>query len=169
MLHAGEDPMFIARRIAILASEDIGNADPRALQVAASCYEIVHRIGLPEARISLAQATTYLATAPKSNASYMAINEAMSDVKLGRTVPVPRHLRSGAYAGSKELGNATDYQYAHNSETGFVDQTYLGVDKTYYQPVERGYEKRIREIMAWLDSQRRTTPTKPEQATSQQP
>ena len=156
MLHAGEDPMFIARRIAILASEDVGNADPRAIQIAASCYEIVHRIGLPEARITLAQATTYLATAPKSNASYVAINQAMSDVKTGRTVPVPRHLRSGAYAGAKELGNATNYQYAHNAETGFVDQTYLGVDKTYYQPVDRGYEKRIREYLAWLESQRKS-------------
>lgn len=155
MLHAGEDPMFIARRIAILASEDIGNADPRAIQVAASCYEIVHRIGMPEARITMAQATTYLATAPKSNASYMAINQALSDVKTGRTVPVPRHLRSGAYAGAKELGNATDYQYAHNSESGYVDQTYLGVDKTYYQPVDRGYEKHIREYMAWLESQKK--------------
>ena len=154
MLHAGEDPMFIARRIAILASEDIGNADPRAISVAASCYEIVHRIGLPEARITLAQATTYLATAPKSNASYAAINQAMTDVKTGRTVPVPRHLRSGAYAGAKELGNATDYQYAHNSETGFVDQTYLGVDKTYYEPVNRGYEKRIREYLAWIEQQK---------------
>ncbi|MEM9346001.1 MAG: replication-associated recombination protein A [Planctomycetota bacterium] len=154
MLHAGEDPMFIARRIAILASEDIGNADPRAITVAASCYEIVHRIGLPEARITLAQATTYLATAPKSNASYMAINQAMTDVKTGRTVPVPRHLRSGAYAGAKELGNATDYQYAHNSETGFVDQTYLGVDKTYYEPVDRGFEKRIREYLAWIEGQK---------------
>ncbi|MGB1123876.1 MAG: replication-associated recombination protein A [Phycisphaeraceae bacterium] len=160
MLHAGEDPMFIARRIAILASEDIGNADPRAISVAASCYEIVHRIGLPEARITLAQATTYLATAPKSNASYMAINQAMSDVKAGRTVPVPRHLRSGAYAGAKELGNATDYKYAHNSETGFVDQTYLGVDKHYYMPVDRGYEKRIRDYLAWIKSQkeRHSTP-----------
>ena len=154
MLHAGEDPMFIARRIAILASEDIGNADPRALQVAASCYEIVHRIGLPEARITLAQATTYLATAPKSNASYMAINQAMSDVKTGRTVPVPRHLRSGAYSGAKELGNATDYKYAHNSETGYVEQTYLGVDKTYYQPVDRGYEQKIKAYLAWLDEQK---------------
>ncbi len=155
MLEAGEDPMFIARRIAILASEDIGNADPRAISVAAACYEIVHRIGLPEARITLAQATTYLATAPKSNASYAAINAAIADVKTGRTVPVPRHLRSGAYSGAKQLGNATDYQYAHNSETGFVDQTYLGVDKTYYEPVDRGYEKRIREYLAWIESQRK--------------
>lgn len=156
MLHAGEDPMFIARRIAILASEDIGNADPRAIAVAASCYEIVHRIGLPEARITLAQATTYLATAPKSNASYMAINQAMTDVKTGRTVPVPRHLRSGAYSGAKELGNATNYKYAHDSDTGFVDQTYLGVDKTYYSPVERGYEKKIKDYLAWLESQRKS-------------
>ena len=155
MIEAGEDPMFIARRIAILASEDIGNADPRAISVAAACYEIVHRIGLPEARITLAQATTYLATAPKSNASYMAINAAMTDVKTGRTVPVPRHLRSGAYRGAKQLGNATDYQYAHNSDTGFVDQTYLGVDKTYYEPIDRGYEKRIREYLAWIESQRK--------------
>jgi len=154
MLEAGEDPMFIARRIAILASEDIGNADPRAISVAAACYEIVHRIGLPEARITLAQATTYLATAPKSNASYMAINQAITDVKTGRTIPVPRHLRSGAYSGAKELGNATDYKYAHDSETGFVDQTYLGVDKRYYSPVDRGYEKKIREYLEWLESQR---------------
>ncbi|MFK7790155.1 MAG: replication-associated recombination protein A, partial [Phycisphaeraceae bacterium] len=154
MIHAGEDPMFIARRIAILASEDIGNADPRALTVAASCYDIVHRIGMPEARITLAQATTYLATAPKSNASYMAINQAITDVKTGRTVPVPRHLRSGAYSGAKELGNATEYKYAHNSDTGFVEQTCLGVDKTYYEPVDRGYERRIKEYLAWIQSQR---------------
>ena len=161
MLHAGEDPMFIARRIAILASEDIGNADPRAIQVAASCYEIVHRIGMPETRITMAQATTYLATAPKSNASYMAINAALSDVKTGRTVPVPRHLRSGAYSGAKELGNATEYKYAHNSETGYVEQTYLGVDKTYYEPVDRGYEKRIGEYLAWIKSQRSDGDDKP--------
>ncbi|MFI4861857.1 MAG: replication-associated recombination protein A, partial [Phycisphaerales bacterium JB063] len=154
MLHAGEDPMFIARRIAILASEDIGNADPRGLQVAAACYEIVHRVGMPEARISLAQATTYLACAPKSNASYMAINAAMEDVKHQRTVPVPKHLRSGAYAGAKNLGHGNDYQYAHNSAAGFVDQDYLGVEKTYYQPTDRGYEKRIREYLAYLDTLR---------------
>jgi putative ATPase len=155
MLHAGEDPMFIARRIAILASEDIGNADPRALQVASSCYDIVHRIGMPEARITLAQATTYLATAPKSNASYAAINRAMSDMKSGRTVPVPRHLRSGDYVGAQQLGNATDYKYAHNSDTGFVEQTYLGVDATYYEPVDRGYEARIRQYLAWIESQKK--------------
>ncbi len=154
MLHAGEDPMFIARRIAILASEDIGNADPRGIAVAAACYEIVHRVGMPEARITLAQATTYLATAPKSNASYMAINAAMEDVKHQRTMPVPKHLRSGAYAGAKHLGHGTGYQYAHSGESGFVDQDYLGVDKSYYQPTDRGYEKRIREYLAYLDTLR---------------
>ena len=156
MLHAGEDPMFIARRIAVLASEDIGNADPRAISVAAGCYEIVHRIGLPEARITLAQATTYLATAPKSNASYMAIRAAEADVKHQRTVPVPKHLRSGAYAGAKTLGHGQGYQYAHHGDSGFVDQDYLGVDKTYYQPTDRGYEKRIREYLAHLETLRET-------------
>lgn len=109
---------------------------------------------MPEARITLAQATTYLATAPKSNASYMAINAAMEDVKHQRTVPVPKHLRSGAYAGAKNLGHGNDYQYAHASAAGFVDQDYLGVDKSYYHPTDRGYEKRIREHLAYLDTLR---------------
>lgn len=148
MLVAGEDPLFIARRVAILASEDIGNADPRGITVAAACYDIVHRIGLPEARITLAQATIYLATAPKSNASYAAIKAAEQDVKHQRTVPVPKKLRS---AHNRKDGN---YAYAHNSDTGFVDQDYLGVDKTYYTPTGRGYEQRIAEFMKWIDGQR---------------
>jgi len=148
MLVAGEDPLFLARRIAILASEDIGNADPRGITVAAACYDIVHRIGLPEARITLAQATIYLATAPKSNASYAAINAAMLDVKHQRTVPVPKKLRS---APNRKDGN---YAYAHNNDTGFVDQDYLGVDKTYYTPTGRGYEQRIAEFLKWIDGQR---------------
>jgi len=148
MLVAGEDPLFIARRIAILASEDIGNADPRAIGVASSCYEIVHRIGMPEARITLAQATIYLATAPKSNASYAAINAAMGDVKHQRTVPVPKKLRS---ASNRKDGT---YAYAHDSETGYVDQDYLGVDKTYYTPANRGYEVRIAEFLEWVKSQK---------------
>ena len=148
MLVAGEDPMFIARRIAILASEDIGNADPRGIAVANAAYDITHRIGLPECRIPLAQATIYLATAPKSNASYAAINAAMADVKQQRTVPVPKKLRSAH--------NRKDhtYAYAHASETGFVDQDYLGVDKTYYQPTNRGYEQRIGQFLEWIDQQR---------------
>jgi len=154
MLVAGEDPLFIARRIAILASEDIGNADPRALTVAAAAYDITHRIGLPEAQLTLAQAAIYMATAPKSNATTVAIGAASKDVRSGRTVAVPRHLRDGHYAGAKELGNAVGYQYAHNAETGFVDQEYLGVDARYYLPSNRGHEQRIAQFLEWIDQQR---------------
>jgi len=150
MLEAGEDPRFIARRIAILASEDIGNADPRAITVAASAFDIVEKIGLPEARITLAQAVIYMATAPKSNASYMALNDAQRDVKEGRTLPVPKHLRDGSYRGAKRLGHGSGYEYAHNSAKGYVEQDYLGVDKTYYVPTERGYEIQIAKYLAWL-------------------
>lgn len=151
MIVAGEDPMFIARRIAILASEDIGNADPRAIMIAASAYQITERIGLPEAQLTLAQAAIYMATAPKSNACTLAIGSAVSDVKNQRTLPVPKHLRDTHYAGAKKLGHE-GYQYAHNSEHGYVEQDYLGVDKTYYEPTERGYEKHIRQYMQWLAS-----------------
>jgi putative ATPase len=150
MLVAGEDPLFIARRIAILASEDIGNADPQALQVAAAAYQVIERIGLPECQLTLAQAAIYMATAPKSNASAMAIWAASDDVRHDRTVPVPKHLRDGHYSGAKSLGHGVDYQYAHNSDKGWVDQDYLGVDKTYYQPTDRGHEHRIRKFLAWL-------------------
>jgi len=154
MLDAGEDPMFIARRIAILASEDIGNADPRALSIAAATYDITHRIGLPECRITLAQATTYLAAAPKSNASYTAINEAMQDVKHDRTIPVPIQLMSASRTEKKRMGHGQGYQYAHNAEGAVSDETYLGVDKTYYQPTDRGYEQRIRDYLDWARQQR---------------
>ena len=150
MLEAGEDPLFVARRIAILSSEDIGNADPRAIQVAAAAYEITHRIGMPECQLTLAQAAIYMATAPKSNASAVAIWSAMKDVRDNRTIPVPKHLRDGHYPGAKQLGHATGYQYAHDSETGWVDQDYLGVDKTYYEPTDRGHEQRIRQFLEWL-------------------
>jgi putative ATPase len=143
MLEAGEDPRFIARRVAILASEDVGNADPRAISVAAACYDIVERIGMPEARITLAQAVVYMATAPKSNRSYVAINEAIADVRNGRTIPVPKHLRDGKYAGAERLGHGKGYQYAHDHPGGFVAQEYLGVDKTYYEPSDQGYEVHI--------------------------
>ena len=158
MLHAGEDPMFIARRIAILASEDVGNADPRAIQVAAAAYDITHRIGMPEAQITLAQATTYLACAPKSNASYAAINAAMDDVKHQRTVPVPKHLQQAHPEEKRRLGMGSGYQYAHHTATGFVDQDYLGVDATYYQPTDRGYEKHIAKYLQWIDQQRQHGP-----------
>src|SRR5687767_9114496 len=148
MLEAGEDPRFIARRIAILASEDVGNADPRAILVAAAAFDIVEKVGMPEARITLAQAAIYIATAPKSNSSYVAINAAQDDVREGRTLPVPRHLRSTAYGGSARLGHGKGYRYAHDFEGGFVQQDYLGVDKTYYTPTDRGYEAEIGQRLA---------------------
>ncbi|MEO0588303.1 MAG: replication-associated recombination protein A, partial [Planctomycetota bacterium] len=157
MIDAGEDPLFIARRIAILASEDIGNADPRALSVAAAAYDITHRIGLPECRITLAQATTYLASAPKSNASYAAINAAMDDVKHERTIPVPIQLMSASRTEKKRTGHGTGYQYAHDAEGGVSAETYLGVDKTYYTPTDRGYEQRIADYLAWAKSLRART------------
>ncbi len=161
MLHAGEDPMYIARRVAILASEDIGNADPQAIQVAAAAYDLTHRVGLPECQLILAQAVTYLATAPKSNAATLAIGAAMKDVRTNRTVPVPMALRDGHYAGAKQLGHGTDYKYAHDSDTGFVDQDYLGVETTFYHPTDRGYEKTIRQYMQWIDAQRAKPKTPP--------
>lgn len=150
MLEAGEDPRFIARRVAILASEDIGNADPRALQVAAAAYTITERIGLPECQLTLAQATIYLACAPKSNASAMAIWSAADDVKNQRAIPVPKHLRDAHYAGSKRLDHGTGYQYPHEHDQGFVQQEYLGVDKKYYQPTDRGYEKQMADLLRRL-------------------
>jgi putative ATPase len=148
MLEAGEDPRFIARRIAILASEDIGNADPQAILVAAAAFDIVEKIGMPEAQLTLGQAAIYMATAPKSNASALAIWAAMKDVRDGRTLPVPKHLRDSHYPGSKRLGHGEDYQYAHDFPGGFVDQDYLGVDKKYYQPTDRGYEAEIKRRLA---------------------
>ena len=154
MLVAGEDPRFIARRIAILASEDIGNADPRAISVAQAAFDITERVGMPECQLTLGQAVIYMATAPKSNASAKAIWGAMKDVREGRTVPVPKHLRDGHYAGAKQLGNSTGYKYAHDSETGYVAQDYLGVDKTYYTPTQRGYEQRIGQFLEWVRGQK---------------
>lgn len=147
MLEAGEDPRFIARRLIILASEDIGNADPRGLTLAVSAMEAVAFIGMPEARITLAQATTYLATAPKSNASYAAINEAMNDVRTGRVMAVPEHLKNmHIKAEGKEL-EGVEYKYPHNFEDTKVKQDYIPVDKTYYKPVKRGYEDTIKKRM----------------------
>ena len=150
MLEAGEDPRFIARRIAILASEDIGNADPQAIVVAAAAFDIVEKIGMPEAQLTLGQAAVYMATAPKSNASAKAIWGAMADVREGRTIPVPKHLRDGHYKGSKRLEHGKGYKYVHDFEGGYVEQDYLGVDKTYYTPTDRGFEKTIGERMTAL-------------------
>jgi len=151
MLTAGEDPRFIARRIAILASEDIGNADPRAISVAAAAYDITERIGMPECQLTLAQAAVYMACAPKSNASAMAVWQAMADVKDDRTVPVPKHLRNAPHPGMKrQYGHSVGYQYSHDFAGGVSpDQDYLGVEKTYYTPTDRGYEKHIARYLDW--------------------
>ena len=144
MLEAGEEPRFIARRIVIAASEDIGNADPQALVVAMAAAHATEFVGLPECRIMLAQAVTYLATAPKSNASYLAVDAALDDVRTKRVLPVPTHLRDGHYSGAKRLGHGEGYRYAHDAPEGWVDQDYLGVERTYYQPVDRGFEAELK-------------------------
>jgi putative ATPase len=154
MLYAGEDPRFIARRLIILASEDIGNADPRGLTLAVSAMQAVEFIGMPEARITLAQATTYLACAPKSNAAYLAIDSALRDIKEGRTLHVPNHLRDGHYKGAEKLGH-TGYQYAHDNANHFVDQEYIPSDKIYYQPTSQGYEETIRKRIEFWNSLRK--------------
>lgn len=153
MIDGGEDPIFIARRLIVLASEDIGNADPRALSVAIAGLQAVEAIGLPEGAISLSQVTTYLASCPKSNASYMALNKARELVEKTRTLPVPLHLRSAKTALAKDLGYGRDYKYPHNFPTGWVEQEYLPVevkDAPLYEPTARGFEKNIREYLAWM-------------------
>jgi putative ATPase len=162
MLEAGEDPRFIARRIVIAAAEDVGNADPRALVVAQSAAAASEFIGLPECRIPLAQAALYVATAPKSNASIMAIDSALADVREHRVLPVPNHLRDAHYGGAKRLGHGAGYQYAHDAAEGWVDQDYLGVERTYYEPVDRGYEAEIARRLSELRSRRGTEPDVPQ-------
>lgn len=144
MLESGEDPRFIARRVVICASEDVGNADPRALVVAAAALQATEFVGLPECQLALSQAVTYIATAPKSNAATLAIGKAREDVRSGRTLPVPKHLRDSHYPGAAEFGHGDGYKYSHDYEGGFVDQAYLPEDRRYYEPVDRGYEKEIR-------------------------
>jgi putative ATPase len=145
MIHAGEDPRFIARRIVICAAEDVGLADPMALVLATSALEAAEFVGWPEAQIPLAEATIYIATANKSNSAVSAIAAALEDVRSGRTIPVPEHLRDAHYKGAERLGHGKGYQYAHDGKDHFVAQDYLGVDKTFYQPTEQGVEKKIKE------------------------
>jgi len=145
MIHAGEDPRFIARRIVICAAEDVGLADPMALVLANACLAASEFVGWPEARIPLAEATIYIATANKSNSAYKAIDAALEDVRSGRTFAVPEHLRDGHYAGSKRLGHGAGYQYAHDGKEHFVAQDYLGGERRYYEPTEQGVEKKIKE------------------------
>lgn len=150
MLNAGEDPLFVARRMIIFAAEDIGNADPQALQVAVAAKEAVHFVGLPEGRIPLAQATTYLATAPKSNASYQAMLEAAQDVDERGALPVPLHLRNAPTALMENLGYGKGYRYAHDFPGHIVDQEHLPEElrgRRYYFPSDSGYEKMIQDRM----------------------
>ena len=145
MVHAGEDPRFIARRIVIHAAEDVGLADPMALVLANAAFQAAEFIGWPEAQIPLAEATIYIATAPKSNSTVTAIGAAMKDVESGRTLPVPEHLRDSHYPGAKRLGHGKGYEYAHDHPDHFVAQDYLGAPKRYYEPSEQGVEKKIKE------------------------
>ncbi len=150
MLESGEDPLFIVRRMVIFASEDIGNSDPRALQISLAVQQAVHFVGLPEARINLAQGVTYLATAPKSNASYAGINEAIAEVRSSGPLAVPKHIRNAPTKLMKQLGYGEGYKYAHNYQEGFTEQTYLPDEiatKKFYRPTQRGYEKMIQERM----------------------
>lgn len=145
MLHAGEDIRFIARRIVIAASEDVGLADSNALRVAVAAQQAVEAIGMPEARILLSHAVIYVATAPKSNRAYAAINAALEDVRGARTLPVPKHLRDSHYAGAKQFGHGEGYLYPHDFEGGFVPQRCLEGGRVYYEPTTNGLEGRIKE------------------------
>jgi len=143
MLEGGEDIRFLCRRLIILASEDIGNADPRALTVAVSAMQACEFVGLPEAQLTLSQTVAYLALAPKSNASTRAIGDACRDVREQKLVPVPKSLRDSHYAGAKTMGHGEGYVSAHASNDGVVDFDYLGVDRKYYEPVDRGFESEL--------------------------
>jgi putative ATPase len=154
MLEAGEDPRFIARRVVIAASEDVGLADPTALQTAVAAMHAVAQIGMPEARIILAQAVVHNALAPKSNAAYTGINEAIADVRAGKGGPVPPHLRGSGYAGAARLGHGKGYVYAHDEPDAVAAQQYLPDDLAgstdYYRPTDRGFEARLQERWTWL-------------------
>jgi putative ATPase len=154
MLEGGEDVRFLSRRIVILASEDVGNADPQALPLAVAAMQACEFVGLPECQLTLAQAVTYLACAPKSNAATIGIGEALADVRGGRLLPVPVHFRDRHYSGAKRLGHGTGYEYAHDAADAVAAQDYLGIDREYYRPVNRGFEqelaKRLESIRAKL-------------------
>ncbi len=159
MLYAGEDPRFIARRIVICAAEDVGNADPQALVLANAALQVVEFVGMPEGKIPLAQAVTYIACAPKSNAAYLGIEEAMADVEKDRTLEVPEPLKDANYPGAKKLGHGEGYRYAHKFPGHYVKQDYLGAFRQYYRPTEMGYEKKLKQ---WLEYLRRWKPGRAE-------
>jgi putative ATPase len=150
MLHSGEDPLFIARRLIILAAEDIGLAYPEGLSVAVACYDAIEKIGMPEGRIVLAQTTALLAGVPKSNSAYLAIDKALADIQNGNVMNVPSYLRGSNFSGAKDLGRGTGYQYPHDYENHFVGQKYTEKEVSYYQPGGLGFEKKIAEWMKKL-------------------
>ena len=150
MLYAGEDPRFIARRMVICAAEDVGNADPQALILAMAAMQAVEFVGLPECRIPLAQAAVYIAAAPKSNAAYLGIEQAMKDVESGRSFEVPAHLKDASYESAKKLGRGRGYKYAHDFPSHHVDQAYLPERVAYYKPTEQGFEQTIKARLARL-------------------
>ncbi len=157
MIYAGEDPKFIARRLIIFASEDIGNANPAALNLAVSTFEAVNVIGLPECRINLAHCVTYLASSPKSNASYLAINEALRDIETSKDYPIPNHIKNANYEGEKKLGIGVGYKYPHDYEDHYVKQQYLPdeiKDKVYYNPTNIGSERKLREYLQYLKNKK---------------
>jgi putative ATPase len=154
MLEAGEDPRFIARRMVIFASEDIGCADPLALPQAIAVFDAVERIGLPEAQINLSHITVYLACAPKSNATYAALTKAQEDIQQERTLEVPPHLRDAHYQGAKTLGHGEGYKYAHDFPGHFVPQDYLPAPRRYYEPSREGWEAKIAERLAQWRAQK---------------
>lgn len=145
MIHAGEDPRFITRRLVITAAEDVGLADPMALVLAMAAHNASEFIGWPEARIPIAEAVVYVATANKSNSAYKAVDAALEDVRSGRTLPVPEHLRDASYSGARKLGHGEGYKYAHEHPGHFVPQDYLGAVRRYYEPGDEGVEKKIKE------------------------
>lgn len=150
-IESGEEVRFLCRRLIILASEDIGNADPHALPLAVAAMQACEFIGLPECELTLSQTTIYLALAPKSNSATLAIGAAKKDVMQGTTIPVPMHLRDGHYPGSERLGHGKGYEYSHESEDGVAQQDYLGVDREYYIPVHRGFEAEL--ASRWMEIQ----------------
>jgi putative ATPase len=154
MLEAGEDPRFLARRLMIFASEDVGNAEPQALPLAAATLQAVEFVGLPECQLNLAQAVTFMACAPKSNASTMAISKAREDVRSGRTLAVPKHLRDASYKGAKKLGHGDGYEYSHSHPDAWSDQAYLPEERRYYEPVDRGHEAVLRQRLQELRRRR---------------
>jgi len=155
MLEAGEEPRFLARRLVIAAAEDVGNADPMALVLANAAAQATEFVGMPECRIPLVQAATYIALAPKSNATIKAIDAAMEDVRTQRILPVPVHLKDAHYPGAERLGHGEGYQYAHDHPGGWVAADYLGVEKTYYEPTDRGLEAELKKRLEDFKSRRR--------------